>query len=171
MLTLTLSNMLVNVLSTLFILTCIFLVLVILIQKPKGGGLSGAFGGAGGGGAVFGAKAGDALTWFTVGAFTCFLLLAIALVYATRDDESGATVEDQQVIEMEQSEEPTTPPTTTGEDEGLEIDLENSEIPTQLPDQPEEQGEAPTTPDAPVNEQTSPDEAESDTPPAPTEQP
>ena len=57
------SAWLVTTLATLFVLTCIFMMLVILIQKPKGGGLSGAFGGAGGSAqAAFGAKTGDLLT-------------------------------------------------------------------------------------------------------------
>lgn len=61
-----------------FILVCAVMMLVVLIQKPKGGGLSGAFGGAGGGSsqAVFGSKVGDVLTWVTVGCFVLFLLLA-----------------------------------------------------------------------------------------------
>lgn len=73
-----------GILATLFVLMCMFMIMVILIQKPKGGGLSGAFGGAGGGSAVFGARTGDALTWITVGFFVLFLSLGIGLVYATR---------------------------------------------------------------------------------------
>ena len=41
-----------------FVLVALVLVLVILIQKPRGSGLTGAFGGAGGGGSVFGSKTG-----------------------------------------------------------------------------------------------------------------
>ncbi len=71
-----------------FVLVCLFLMLVILIQKPKGGGLSGAFGGASGGSAqaAFGAKTGDVLTWFTVVCFALFLLLAMGLQWAIRPD-------------------------------------------------------------------------------------
>ena len=71
-------------LSIAFIFVCLFLILLILIQRPKGGGLAGAFGGAGGSDqAMFGAKAGDALTWITVGLFVCFLGLAMGLTWAT----------------------------------------------------------------------------------------
>jgi preprotein translocase subunit SecG len=62
----------------LFIIVCLFLVMLILIQKGRGGGLSGAFGG-GGGNTAFGSKTGDVLTWATSIAFGVLLLLAIAL--------------------------------------------------------------------------------------------
>ena len=64
---LTLGNILVGIMAMLFVATCLFMMLVILIQKPKGGGLSGAFGGAGGSAqAAFGAKTGDLLTTITI---------------------------------------------------------------------------------------------------------
>ncbi|MEM6926682.1 MAG: preprotein translocase subunit SecG, partial [Myxococcota bacterium] len=57
-------------LATLFVGVCLFMMFIILIQKPKGGGLSGAFGGAGGGESSFvGAKVGDVLTIITVACF------------------------------------------------------------------------------------------------------
>jgi preprotein translocase subunit SecG len=75
-------------LAVFFIGTCALLTLVVLIQKPKGGGLAGAFGGAGGGQqAVFGAKAGDMFTLITVCLFLLFLLLGMGLVYSTRIDD------------------------------------------------------------------------------------
>ncbi len=78
-------------LSVYFIATCVLLILVVLIQKPKGGGLAGAFGGAGGGQqAVFGAKAGDMFTLVTVCLFLLFLLLGMGLVYSTRLDDARA---------------------------------------------------------------------------------
>ncbi len=76
--------------AILFVLVCVLMMLVILIQKPRGGGLSGAFGGSGGGGMqnAFGAKVGDVLTWFTVVCFTIFLLLAMGLTWATKPDRT-----------------------------------------------------------------------------------
>jgi protein translocase SecG subunit len=86
------ANILVTVMATLFVLTCLFMMLVILIQKPKGGGLSGAFGGAGGSSqAAFGAKTGDLLTTITIGCFVAFLGLAIGLTYAIRADVAPRT--------------------------------------------------------------------------------
>src|SRR5436309_3010831 len=65
-------------LVALFVLVCIFLTLLVLIQKGRGGGLAGAFGGAGGN-TAFGSKTGDVLTWATSVVFGIFLLLAVAL--------------------------------------------------------------------------------------------
>jgi preprotein translocase subunit SecG len=62
----------------LFILVCLFLIMVILIQKGRGGGLASAFGGAGGN-TAFGSKTGDVLTWVTSVVFGIFLLLAVVL--------------------------------------------------------------------------------------------
>src|ERR1700742_619178 len=63
---------------TLFITVCLFLILLILIQKGRGGGLSSAFGGAGGN-TAFGSKTGDVLTWATSIVFGVFLLLGVVL--------------------------------------------------------------------------------------------
>ncbi len=77
------------VMPTLFVLVCLFMMLVILIQKPKGGGLSGAFGGAGGSSqAVFGAKVGDVLTWITVISFIAFLGLAMGMAWMATHEHS-----------------------------------------------------------------------------------
>jgi len=81
------ATLLVTLMATAFVLISLFMILVILIQKPKGGGLSGAFGGAGGSSqAAFGAKTGDLLTLITTGCFVTFLLLAGGLTFAIRAD-------------------------------------------------------------------------------------
>jgi preprotein translocase subunit SecG len=64
--------------AVLFALTCIALILIILVQKGKGGGLSSAFGGGMSGG-VLGSKTGDFLTWVTIGLVAVFLLLAVVM--------------------------------------------------------------------------------------------
>ena len=63
---------------TLFTIVSVFMILLILIQKGRGGGLASAFGGAGGN-TAFGAKTGDVLTWATSVVFGIFLLLAIVM--------------------------------------------------------------------------------------------
>jgi preprotein translocase subunit SecG len=68
---------------TLFIIVSIFLILIVLIQKGRGGGLASAFGG-GGGNTAFGSKTGDVLTWATSIIFGVFLLLAVILNLMTR---------------------------------------------------------------------------------------
>lgn len=83
----------VTLMGILFVLVCLFMMLIILIQKPRGGGLSGAFGGAGSAQAAFGAKTGDVLTWFTVICFTAFLLLAIGLTWMIKpSDQPNAPI-------------------------------------------------------------------------------
>jgi len=118
----------VTFLGILFFLVCVFLILVVLIQKPKGGGLAGAFGGGGGGGAqaAFGAKVGDVLTWFTVGCFVAFLLLAITLTLVVNPDE---------VIADEPQIEAATPEGEGGEDDLLELPgLDDADEPKDLID-------------------------------------
>ncbi|MFO0948774.1 MAG: preprotein translocase subunit SecG [Planctomycetota bacterium] len=65
--------------NILWLLTSLFLIVVVLIQRGKGGGLAGAFGGVGGSSA-FGTRAGDLFTKITVGVFVVWLLLGISLV-------------------------------------------------------------------------------------------
>ncbi len=69
------------ILTVVFLIVSIGLILFILVQRPQGGGLAGAFGGAGGGGTdtAFGGRTGDVLTVGTVGAFCIYLTLAIVL--------------------------------------------------------------------------------------------
>jgi preprotein translocase subunit SecG len=75
----------VGIVTVLFLVICVMMILTVLIQRPQGGGLSGAFGsGAGSGQTAFGAKTGDALTIFTIIVFVLFLGLAISLNYGYR---------------------------------------------------------------------------------------
>jgi preprotein translocase subunit SecG len=66
-------------LGTLLLLTSIFLIMLILIQRGRGGGLAGAFGGMGGQSA-FGTKAGDLFTRITIGATFFWIVLCIISV-------------------------------------------------------------------------------------------
>jgi preprotein translocase subunit SecG len=72
------------------VIVSVFLILIILIQKGRGGGLASAFGG-GGGNTAFGSKTGDVLTWATSIIFGIFLLLAITLNLMTRSGSSRVT--------------------------------------------------------------------------------
>ena len=65
-----------GIVTFLFVATCVLLILVILLQKGRGGGLAGAFGGAGGYSA-FGAKTGDVFTWITISLTAMFVILAV----------------------------------------------------------------------------------------------
>ncbi|UCD27633.1 MAG: preprotein translocase subunit SecG [Planctomycetota bacterium] len=68
------------IIAFLFVVICILLMIVILLQKGRGGGLSGAFGGVGGHSA-FGAKTGDVFTWVTVALTFLFVLVSIIGVF------------------------------------------------------------------------------------------
>ena len=148
----------VSALALFFILTSVLMILVVLIQRPRGGGLSGAFGGAGGGSAqaAFGAKTGDMLTWVTVICFTAFLSLAVGLTWAVQSEND------------------------TGPDEIHATPAD--EIPLPAPDAAEPDTEtspdaaAPPTPDTPQEDlphETPPDEASHDDhePPTPETSP
>src|SRR5215216_2775781 len=68
-----------NVLNMLVILTGLFLICLVLIQRGKGGGLAGAFGGVGGSSA-FGTKAGDVFTKVTMCVAAFWIVLNMLLV-------------------------------------------------------------------------------------------
>lgn len=142
MLTLTLAdvNWVPALLVVAFLFVAVLMILIVLIQKPQGGGLSGAFGAssAGSGQTAFGARTGDALTIATILIFCVFLLVSIGLNFALRanrapvvpemsaapgamvDDEAERRVEDRQIrVETAPSE---TRPDTNDVDDADESD-------------------------------------------------
>jgi len=64
--------------AALFVICSIVLILVVLIQKGKGGGLSGALAGGAASG-LLGSKTGDFLTWVTIIVVAVFLTVAIVM--------------------------------------------------------------------------------------------
>ena len=68
-----------KVVALLWVFIAIALILIILVQKGRGGGIGGAFGG-GTAGSLLGTKTGDFLTWVTIGLVVSFLLLAVLMV-------------------------------------------------------------------------------------------
>ena len=81
-------NFVMNIVGILFVICAVALILIILVQKGRGGGLSSAFGGGASGG-VLGTKTGDFLTWFTIGLVATFLLLAIVMAKFYRPSVTG----------------------------------------------------------------------------------
>jgi preprotein translocase subunit SecG len=76
---------------TIFI-SSLFLILLVLVQRGRGGGLTGALGGPGGQSA-FGTKAGDLFTRITVGVAAAWIFLCAAAVFSLRErrlPETGA---------------------------------------------------------------------------------
>jgi preprotein translocase subunit SecG len=83
------GNIISGILNGLLILTSLFMICLILIQRGKGGGLAGAFGGMGGSSA-FGTKAGDVFTKITIWVAVVWGVLAMLLVYqSNRGSESA----------------------------------------------------------------------------------
>jgi preprotein translocase subunit SecG len=70
-------------LMVLLFLTAVFLVVLVLIQRGKGGGLAGALGGMGGQSA-FGTKAGDLFTRITIGVAAFWILLCMFCLWYFR---------------------------------------------------------------------------------------
>jgi preprotein translocase subunit SecG len=62
--------------GALFLVICFLLIVVVLLQKGRGGGLSAALGGMGS--SAFGTRTGDVFTWVTIVLTGLFLLLAVA---------------------------------------------------------------------------------------------
>jgi preprotein translocase subunit SecG len=69
-------------LNTILLLASLFLILLVLIQRGKGGGLTGMFGGAGGSSA-FGSRAGDFFTRLTIWTAAIWLLLVMFIINQT----------------------------------------------------------------------------------------
>jgi preprotein translocase subunit SecG len=82
-----------GVILSLHILVCLGLIVVVLLQSGKGGGLAGAFGGAGGVGAVFGGQAAATfLTKATRYLAIAFMLTSLTLAFALRSTLGGGAI-------------------------------------------------------------------------------
>jgi preprotein translocase subunit SecG len=77
-----------KVVGLIWVFVALALILIILVQKGRGGGLGGAFGGSGAG-SLLGTKTGDFLTWVTIALVVLFLVLAVLMVkfYKPRSSE------------------------------------------------------------------------------------
>ena len=75
-----------KIVAVLFVMCALALILIILVQKGKGGGLSGAFGGGMASG-ILGSKTGDFLTWVTIVLVGVFLTLAVVMARYYRPDD------------------------------------------------------------------------------------
>ncbi len=78
-----------TVLTILHVVVCTFLILVVLLQAGKGGGMGIAFGGSGGSQTVFGSSgAGNFLTRLTAICATIFFVNSLALAYLSSQSDS-----------------------------------------------------------------------------------
>lgn len=72
------TNFFIRLIEIIWFICAAALIFIILIQKGKGGGLSGIFGSSMAG-SLLGADTKKPMTWFTIGLVTVFLVLAILL--------------------------------------------------------------------------------------------
>ena len=81
--------MLANVLNAIIIVLALVLIGLVLIQRGKGGGLAGAFGGVGGS-SPFGSKAGDTFTRVTMYIAAVWILLIMVQVNVMSPHRDGS---------------------------------------------------------------------------------
>jgi preprotein translocase subunit SecG len=80
-----------TILTILHVLVCLFLVLTVLLQAGKGGGMGAAFGGGSSSGTVFGGSgAGNFLKKLTVGAAIVFVATSMSLAYLASSSGSDS---------------------------------------------------------------------------------
>jgi len=92
-----------KIVAAVFIVCAVALILIILVQKGRGTGLSGALGGGVTTG-IFGSKTGDFLTWTTIGLAALFLTLLVIMAKfykpTVRSFEQGSAAQQQPVSEQ-----------------------------------------------------------------------
>ncbi len=102
--------------AALLVICAVVLILVILIQKGRGGGLGGALGGGLASG-ILGSKTGDFLTWVTIILVALFLTLSILMAKFYKptisDYDAGPAVGQQG------RQQPSTPAATESDDAAL----------------------------------------------------
>lgn len=115
-------------LGILLFVSSVFMMLLILVQRGKGGGLTGALGGMGGQSA-FGAKAGDVFTRITVVTAIIWITLCMITIAAFNPPPSSAGLDkDEDIPAMSAVEDDETDEATTddqaadAEDDGLSLD-------------------------------------------------
>jgi preprotein translocase subunit SecG len=98
-----------GLLNALLVLSSLFLICLVLIQRGKGGGLAGAFGGVGGSSA-FGTKAGDVFTRITIVVAAIWCVLSLLLVILSNRGTESAFPEAPRTSRSSTE----VPPTTAG---------------------------------------------------------
>ena len=109
-----------NVVAVLWALSAVALILIVLIQKGKGGGLTGALGGGAVSG-ILGSQTKGPLTWITICLVGMFLLLAVVMARFYRPGtDFGAPTVKAPVTMPERPAAP--PPTSASNDVAIEGD-------------------------------------------------
>src|SRR4051794_14925093 len=79
-----------TLITILHVLVCLFLMLTVLLQSGKGGGMGGAFGGSNAGTVFGGGGASNFLRRLTAGASTIFMLTSIVLAFLASHNTADA---------------------------------------------------------------------------------
>jgi preprotein translocase subunit SecG len=111
-----------TLITFLHVFVCVFLIISILLQSSKGGGLAGVLGGGGGGmGSVFGGRgAASFLAKMTMYFGIAFAITALSIALLSKGSTSGAKSMVQQVMEKEDTSSPAAIlPTVPGEGDNL----------------------------------------------------
>ena len=151
-------------LGFMLVATSIFLILLVLIQRGRGGGLAGALGGMGGQSA-FGTKAGDLFTKITIGVAAFWILLCILSINVLGTQQSlfstnlGAaapeSMESLGTTEAVPSDEPVSTDETGPSIPAPEPDSDASQTPatidTSVPDKMTDEDNSSTPPEAATN--------------------
>ncbi|MBN1125434.1 MAG: preprotein translocase subunit SecG [Sedimentisphaerales bacterium] len=138
-----------NLIAALWVLSAIFLILIVLLQKGRGGGIGSAFGG-GGAGSLLGTKTGDFLTWVTIGLVGVFLIFGVILVKFYIPETS---------VGLEENPTPPITSTTSGESSGTEATGITPGAAPANAESPTTSGEAggTDTPGSPIGNDSDPD--------------
>lgn len=83
-------------LNIFILLTGLFLIFLVLIQRGKGGGLAGALGGAGGS-SPFGSRAGDAFTRLTI--YVALIWLALTMIQVRAIQSTAGQLQAQGILD------------------------------------------------------------------------
>jgi len=100
--------------AAIFLICAIVLILIILVQKGRGGGLGAALGGGLASG-LLGTKTGDFLTWVTIVLVGIFLTLAVVMAKFYKPSVSGFDTDRQQPQSSQQPAAPVVTGDTTAD--------------------------------------------------------
>jgi len=96
--------MLFNILIVVHVLVCFVLIIVVLLQSSKGGGLAGAFGGAGGQTMFGGQETATFLSKATTYLAVAFMVLSLLLAFlSARRGQPGSRSVVRQAVEQQQN--------------------------------------------------------------------
>ncbi len=82
-----------DILIIVYVIVCIALIVIVLLQSGKGDGLAGVFGAGGGSQTLFGSRTGDVLTKSTTALAILFMVLSLALAFLS--GHRGQTISEE----------------------------------------------------------------------------